>query len=93
MYLLFVLLLKRLSQSLEWFLYSLALQYTAFEEVEPNALSEDLSIMRLHLDSICQVHLVGYYHSCQLLSLILLLDAIKPLAEKVESVWVGSIIH
>ena len=69
-----------------------SLECRNLEKLESDAFCEGGSIMRTHRHSVLEVYLVGYHYSNELLALVLLFDALKPLSQQVECVWVSHVV-
>lgn len=83
---------EHLSKALEGVFEVLGLQSADLEELETDALGKGQSVLRTHCHSVLEVDLVSNHHASQLLALVLLLNALQPLTQKVESIWVGYVV-
>lgn len=80
-------------ECLEWVLNISALHGRHLEELKSDRVREALSVLAWHCTALRQVDLVGNDNTSELSARILLLDALVPLSEQVEGVWVGHVVH
>jgi hypothetical protein len=89
---LLVLCKEHVSKAVERLLDVAPLQSGNFEKLKTDASCECHAVLRSYCDSVLQICLICNYYSSQLSSLILLLNALKPLSQEVEGVRISHIV-
>lgn len=83
---------EEVGKALEWILDVFPLKGAYLEEFKADALSKGHTICGPDSHSVLEVDLICDDYTHEGTALILLLDAVKPLSEKVEGVWVCNVI-
>ena len=84
---------EHLCEAFEWILNVLGLKSAYLEEFEADALGKCETVLRSHRDSVFNIDFVGDDHSHERPALVVLLDALQPLSQKVECIGVGYVIN
>ena len=88
----FKLVLEHASEGLEGLLDAFALHGRRLEELKSNGVGKASTILRVDGGTLTQIHFVGEDDALELATLILLFDALVPLAQEVEAIGVGHIV-
>lgn len=83
---------EHISEALEGIVDILCLKSANFEEFEADTFCESQTVLGTHSDSVFDVNFVSDDNSHKWAALVVLLDSLQPLSQKVECVRVGNVI-